>query len=278
MRIGASDELFKCYEKHERYKKMKQFGFDYLDLDMSRVLDGKNEEEGLAWLKEGKAQIEEAGLTVCQVHGPWRYPPHDETPEVRAERMDVMKRSIRYTAMLGCTNWVIHPLMPFGSRDDSDKEAFYGINYDFFRALLPTAKENGVVLCFENMPMSRLEISPPEQTLKFIREINDENFKFCLDTGHAIVRGCSPADAVRMAGKDLRVLHVHDSDGAADRHWVPGTGAIDWKEFVKALRETGFDGVFSLECLVQDFVPQVSYDLRIQMTRAIVEEMLAAEN
>lgn len=35
--------------------------------------------------------------------------------------------------------------------------------------------------------MKGLTISTPEKTLEFIREMNDENFKFCLDTGHANV-------------------------------------------------------------------------------------------
>jgi sugar phosphate isomerase/epimerase len=276
MRIGAAEGLFFCFEKQERYQKMRECGFDYLDLDMCHALDGMTEEEGLAWLEETKALLEEAGVTVCQVHGPWRFPPHDETPEARAERMDVMQRSIRYTAMLGCRDWVIHPLMPFGSRDDSDMEAFLGINFDFFRALLPTARECGVTICFENMPMSKLEISPPEQSLQFIREMNDEHFKFCLDTGHAIIRKTSPADAVRMAGKDLRVLHVHDNDGEKDRHWLPTTGVIDWKAFVGALREAGFDGVFSLECAVPpDFMTEAPMEDRIRAIRAMTEALIA---
>lgn len=50
-----------------------------------------------------------------------------------------------------------------------------------------------------------------------------------------------------MGAKYLKVLHVHDSDGQRDRHWYPGTGAVDWDDFTAALKEVGFAGVMSLE-------------------------------
>ncbi len=55
-------------------------------------------------------------------------------------------------------------------------------------------------------------------------------------------------------GKNLTVLHLHDNFGALndwfgemDRHLLPFFGCVDWKGTVKALREIGFDGVFSFE-------------------------------
>ena len=37
------------------------------------------------------------------------------------------------------------------------------------------------------MPWKDFPIALPEQALKLIHMIDDENFKFCLDTGHASV-------------------------------------------------------------------------------------------
>lgn len=88
--------------------------------------------------------------------------------------------------------------------------------------------------------------------MEFIKEMDHPNLRMCLDTGHAAVfkNGTSPADTVRMWGTDyLRTLHVHDNDGKHDRHWVPHAegGVIDWADFTKALPETGYEGVLSLE-------------------------------
>ena len=274
MKIGAMQSVFAGYGDR-CYEKMKEFGFEAVDYYIGGELNGMTEEEYDAMILREKARMENAGVYTHQVHGPWHYPPHDETEELRAERMEVMKRSLRGCALLGCQYWVIHPLMPFGPRNDGDFEEFWQINLDFFRRLLPTAKQYGIIICFENMPMRSLSISPVPKTLEFIRAINDEHFQFCLDTGHGWIRGTTPGDAVRMAGKALKVLHVHDNLGIPDPHLVPGMGQIDWKDFVAALRETGFDGVFSLECEMEEFLPGLSDDIKFKALRVIVDGILA---
>lgn len=274
MKLGTTTGLFAPYGE-QRYQKMKEMGFDYADYSIPGDLNGRTEEEYEAAVLAEKAMADEAGVTIWQVHGPWRYPPHDETPELREERAVLMRRSIRLTALIGCKNWVIHPMMPFGPNDDFDTKQFWQINLDFFRALLPYAKEHGVTICFENMPMKHLSMSTTEKTLEFIHMIDDESFKLCLDTGHEAVFGNSIGDAVRLAGKDLQVFHIHDNDGKGDRHWIPCTGVIDWKDFYKAVKEIGFDGVLSLETNFAAFLPGASYDAKLKALKVIIEDITA---
>ncbi|MBQ9113070.1 MAG: sugar phosphate isomerase/epimerase [Clostridia bacterium] len=273
MKLGSNMGIFNCYGE-EKYKRMKEFGFDFADVVIDGVLRGMTEKEYSDKILHEKKLADEAGVTIWQAHGPWRYPPHDETEELRAERAEVMRRAIRCAAMIDCKYWVIHPLMPFGPNDDFDTEQFFKINYDFFRALLPTAKENGVTICFENMPMTKLSISSPEKTLEFIRAINDDNFKMCLDTGHCSRLGISPADAVRLAGADMKVMHVHDNLGDHDSHMPMLTGIIDWKAYYDALVEIGFDGVFSLEVGWGDFIRNASNDVKLKALKAIVDDIV----
>lgn len=274
MKLGTTVGLFACYGE-QRYEKMKEYGFDYADYGIGGELNGRTEEEYEALILAEKALADKAGVTIWQVHGPWRYPPHDETEALRAERAEVMRRSIRLAAKIGCKNWVIHPLMPFGPDSDFDTAQFWQINLDFFRALLPFAKEHGVTICFENMPMKKLSMSTTEKTLEFIHMIDDPAFKLCLDTGHEAVFGRSVADAVRLAGKDLQTFHIHDNDGKGDRHWIPCAGVIDWQDFAKAVREIGFDGVLSLETNFNAFLPGASQDTRLKALRAIVDGIFA---
>lgn len=195
-----------------------------------------------------KNAVSDAGLTVSQTHGPWRWPPQDATREDRDERFEKMVRSLYGTAALGCTDMVIHPIMPFGDYQNPHPEEFMEMNLEFFRRLTEEAKKAGVVIDFENMPMPALTLATPGQILDFVKKINSPNFRVCLDTGHCSVTKSDPAEAVRMIGKEyLRVLHVHDNDGRSDFHWLPETGVIDWREFSKALHDIDFEGVFSLE-------------------------------
>lgn len=272
-KLGITVDNFNCFGE-DRFKKMKEYGFDYGNYCIMELPANMTEAEWEAKILADKKAAEEAGVTIWQIHGPWRYPPHDETPENRAERLEVMKRSIRLTGKMGVKYWVIHPIMPFGAKHEPYPELFWQLNLEFFRALLPTAKEAGVVICYENMPMKDLSIAPPDMTLKFIREINDENFKFCLDTGHANVRGVSSGDAVRMAGDDLKVLHIHDNKWRDD-HLFPQMGKIDWADFVQALRDIHFDGVFMMETGRITHGSPKTTDLEFRLLRSIIDDITA---
>ena len=233
------------------------------------------EEKFEAQIMEDKRLADEAGVKIFQVHGPWRYPPRDETVENRAERLETMKRSIRLTGKMGVKYWVIHPIMPFGAQCDPYPDTFWQMNLDFFRALLPTAKEAGVVICYENMPMKNLKISPPAETLRFIREINDENFKFCLDTGHANVFNISSGEAVRMAGDDLKCLHIHDNRKALDLHLFPTMGTLDWKDFCQALVDINYQGVFMMEVGKLTKGSAKTTDLEFKLLRSTIDDITA---
>jgi sugar phosphate isomerase/epimerase len=247
------------------YKKLKEHGYSCSDYDLANTDDliyTLPQEESDAILLKEKAMAEEAGIEITQVHGPWRWPPQDTTEADRIERMEKMKKSIRATNMLGCKNWVIHPIMPFGVNEigTPDAQKTWDMNLEFMRELLKTAKEYGVSICLENMPMHKFSLATPEDILRFVKTIDDENFKICLDTGHVSVFGRSVGNAVRMLGDYIRVLHVHDNVHGMDLHMMPRFGVIDWEDFAKALHEIDFQGSFSLETLPSHKLPDDIYE------------------
>ena len=190
------------------------------------------------------------GIEVVQTHGPWKNPPADATPEERAVRFDLMSKAIRGTAYLASPYMIIHQLMPFGNNSPESPEVVHEINLDFMYRLAEYGKEWGVVVCLENMPFKRLPLATPAEVANFVRTINHPNLKVCLDTGHALIRGVSPAEAVRITGTDLlRALHIHDNDGTRDAHDPIGTGIMDFDDFVRALGEIRYRGAISLETM-----------------------------
>lgn len=221
---------------------------DYLEfVDTETPRFGCSEAEFDAIVEKERKFIESLGLEISQTHGPWRWPAQDATPEDRRERFEKMSRAIRGTAVLGCRNFVIHPIMPWG-RFDTDAGVTWAINLDFMSRLCRVAEECQVTVCLENMPMRHQSLVTPEHCLRLVREVGAGNFKICLDTGHCTMHGVNPGDAVRMFGRDmLAALHVHDNDGETDRHWYPYSGVIDWRDFGAALGEIGFEGTLSLE-------------------------------
>lgn len=270
-------EIGMCSQYYERwgdlrYRKMKEHGYAYIDYNLADT-DGPayscGERELEALMQKERELVGQAGMEISQVHGPWRWPPRDNTPQERQERMEKMKRSIQATALLGCRNWVIHPVMPYGIEDKGTghEQETWEINIAFMGELLETAREYGITICLENMPMPDFSIGSPSEILRFVREMDDEQFKICLDTGHvAVYQGLTPAGAMRELGETVRVLHVHDNNGKADLHYMPYFGVIDWPDFSRALKECGFQGVFSLETAPPQKLPDEIYD---QMCRTL---------
>ena len=277
MKIGINTSTLEPdgYSRYgnEVYKKIKEHGFDCADLPMisgRSIVYTEPEEVVIKRLLNEKALAEEAGIEISQVHGPWRWPARDATEEDRAERMDKMKRSIRYTSLIGCKNWVVHPIMPFGTNelDTPDAERTWEMNLLFMRELLSEAKKYGVTICLENMPMRGFSLAKPADILRLVKEIDDPLFKICLDTGHvaAFNGAIDLAEEVLRLGSEIRVLHVHDSRNGQDLHMMPGYGILDWKGFAAALRKISYSGVFSLETTPS---PKLSDDVFRDMSRIL---------
>ena len=164
MKIGIEFNIFNsgyCRYGDKKYIKLKEHGFSCIDFNMSNTnTEIYNSPASDELLLHEKSSANDAGIEIYQAHGPWRSPPRDGTVEERAERMDKMKKSIRAASLLGCKNWVIHPLMPLGADDTvtGNETGTWDINLRFMKELLVTAKEYGVTICLENMPMTMFSI------------------------------------------------------------------------------------------------------------------------
>ncbi len=281
MKIGIEFNIFSsgyCRYGDKKYIKLKEHGFSCIDFNMANtnteIYTSPASDELL--LRE-KTLADDAGIEIHQSHGPWRSPPRDGTQAERAERMEKMKKSIRAASLLGCKNWVVHPLMPLGADDTvtGNEKGTWDINLRFMKELLITAKEYGVTICLENMPMTKFSMAKPAAILNFVEEIGDDNFKICLDTGHAaLFDDVSLCDEVRRLGDKIKVLHIHDNKCGKDLHLMPYFGTIDWKAFARSLKDIGYDGVFSLETAAPGKLPDSLFEKSSIMLYEIADEII----
>lgn len=259
MKIGIQTSTFdlKGYGrwKENTYKKMKAHGYSCSDLDMSDTeseIYSVSEKESEKLIKHEKELADAAGIEIFQMHGPWRWPPKDFTAENRAERKEKMEKSIRMASMIGCKNWIVHPIMPYGIEELGTEyaERTKDMNLEFMSNLLKTAKEYKVTVCLENMPMLKFSLAKPEAILNIVNEINDDYFKICLDTGHvSVFPDMDLKEEIIRCGKEIRALHVHDNNYGIDMHMMPYFGGTDWDKFSEALKCIKFDGCLSLETM-----------------------------
>ncbi len=254
MRIGTDpSSYFRYYKDHAlAYERIAAHGYQCVDLqtlaNTEQEIYTVSESEFEKRMRAESSLAASFGLAYCQSHGPWRWPPQDATEEERAERYDKMARAIRGTAYADAGHFIIHCIMPYGCYSGEEAARQVEMNREFFGRLLRVAEEYNVIIDLENLPFPQLPISRTNEVLDFVKEMNTPFMRMCLDTGHCSFYGDSPADSVRLIGKEyLCTLHVHDNDGPNDRHWEPGRGIIDWVDFSRALHEINFEGVVSLE-------------------------------
>lgn len=85
--------------------------------------------------------------------------------------------------------------------------------------------------------------------------LDHPRFGVLVDIGHMHLRRReSPYFASRSLAQDFAALplplievHLHDNDGQKDQHATFGQGNLDLPAYARALRESGFDGICTLE-------------------------------
>lgn len=239
----------KAYGEAEGFAKLKQAGFDGVDLSLYYGIV-KLDENYRAAAQETRRLLDEAGLPCVQAHAPFFLGEKSDgfrcgmELNVSEPAFLELVRSMEYAAIAGAPHIIVHGIqVPSGSRTN----ASLAYNYEFYKALAPYAKEFGIKIAVENLGK---ECFPtPVMLDEMIRRLDDpETFCACLDVGHSYLCFVRPQDFIRdMTPGVIQALHIHDNYGTVDNHLLPGHGKLKWDEITRALAETGYDGDFTLE-------------------------------
>ena len=189
MKIGIVDGVFTgIYGYQEGLRRMRALGFECIDyqgfINTDKELFSFGPDAFEASLKAQRRMIEDSGLEIIQSHGPWCWPPHNATPEERAERFEKMERSILGTAIIGCKNFVIHPIIPFTTDDAPRANETWEMNLEFFGRLCEIARQHEVVICFENMPWKTFSLASPEAIAAVVKRL-----EAAVDQGFVVISG-----------------------------------------------------------------------------------------
>ncbi|WP_411557370.1 sugar phosphate isomerase/epimerase family protein [Plantibacter sp. MPB07] len=115
-----------------------------------------------------------------------------------------------------------------------------------------TAERNGLQIVLE--PLNRDEtnlLNSLEETVAFLDEFGIDRVPVVADLFHIMLEE-EPLAVVQALG--ARIGHAHIAD--AGRR-PPGQGDWPLTEFITALRDGGYDGPITVECLFEDFEPEL---------------------
>ena len=245
-------------------------GFDAIDLGLDSffvqkdtiddayeafLLDEKRIRETIDAVKEG---LKKYGLTIGQAHAPSAYVPRK--PRETSIMRKCVEKCFEICEELDCRHLVIHPICDGSARYPSlTKEDELRENMAYFSSIIPLLKKHNVICCLENAycldwgtkKAYACACSDMEEAIRYIDSLNalagEKRFAFCLDTGHLLLLGTDPYNAVRSLADRMEILHVHDNNGYLDDHTAAFLGVCNWGRFIKGLREVGYKGNINME-------------------------------
>lgn len=256
------ETLLKKYDDEFSIGIFARAGFDAVDYPVWQLVDDDNRFNGPDY-KEIAAEVRRIatahGVTINQTHAPFTFNKKLLSDPVAYEEivMPRLIRSIEITALLGGKITAMHPLHYLDYQKDS--ELMFEMNMDYYRRLLPYAKEYDVRLGIENMfqkdarrgCLTADTCSTSKEFIRYLDTLDDPYAVGLLDVGHVGV--CATAteeasDVIRALGRDrLKALHIHDNDYRDDSHMPPFMGKMNWAEITKALGEIDYEGDFTFE-------------------------------
>ena len=195
--------------------------------------------------------LQSTGIRVASIHIPTDhdYELSSLDDAVRRAAMDEAERCIDLAVELSV------PLLVAHASDDAIEPAERADRLkrsrDALVELTSRSRRHNLRIAVELLPRTCLG-NTAEEVLDIIRPLDSEVFGVCLDTNHLMDRYRTLPDVVRELGENLIALHLSDYDGVDEKHQLPGTGVIDWKGFMAALREIDYGGPFDYECRWKD--------------------------
>lgn len=235
-------------------------GVTHIDME---TLDEKKAQELVAYAKSKQVEISGIGYYPNPLH---------TDPEVRKAAGEHIKACIRGARLMGVP--VVNTFIGRSQLDTPER------NMELFMQVWPPliafAEEQGVKIGIENCPMffrdewpNGLNLaSSPAFWRTMFEKIKSDSFGLNYDPSHMVWRQMDYIKPLHNF-KD-KIFHMHVKDASFDRDSfdeqgpfappltyhepkLPGLGAIDWKKFVDALYEVGYQGPLVLEIEDRDY-------------------------
>jgi sugar phosphate isomerase/epimerase len=196
-----------------------------------------------AQVTELKHWFRDSEMELHSLHAPmytddvWgRSGPHSVitiTETVKAKRIqmvDEIKRAIEVAEYIPFRYLIQH----VGVGDEPYDERKFDAAFSSLDELSVFARQRGVEVLLENIPNG---LSSAERLVYFLNETH-LHLGFCFDVGHAHM-GEGVEAAFNLMKDRIRSTHIHDNNGAEDKHLFPtfdSGGTVDWKAAMGLLR------------------------------------------
>lgn len=239
------------------------------------------------------ALCEKYGVAISQL-GYYSIPLSADADQAQAAREHLLK-VIDASALLG--------LSSMGSFVGANHTLSLEDNFDLFKEVWPDlvryAEQRGIRIAIENCPMLFANTWPfglnlartPAIWRRMFETIPSTSFGLNYDPSHLEMQLIDPIGPIREFGP--RIFHTHAKDMRVEREQlndvgslalpmqrstakIPGSGDIDWRKWVDALAEVGYDGPVCVE--VEDEEYEGTFESRresLKISHSVLRPLIA---
>jgi D-psicose/D-tagatose/L-ribulose 3-epimerase len=223
----------------EGIRTAKQIGFDTYDIfeDPLDLTDTEREEI--------RSTCTEVGLPirsmVCVAFGIV-----DFNPSVRGFTLDRIKAYVDQGAFLAARNVLLVVGEYFWDGEVFPREAIWDMAKDLVKQAGEYAATKGLEVVLELEPFTEALLKDVHELARFVREIDHPSVRANADISHLHLSGCSFDEVAELKGL-IGHIHLSDCDGKVHGDLPAGMGVTPIKEYLAAIRDTGYDGTVSIE-------------------------------
>lgn len=150
-----------------------------------------------------------------------------------------------------------------GKLPEDKQDPVYAMMQEVLADLGKSAAAAGCVIAFETGP------DEPAALAQFLKELDNPGVAINYDPSNLTRKGFDAVKGVYDLGAYIR--HTHAKDGIrGDGEAKLGEGDVDWREYVKALREVGYDGFLTVERERMQAPPEQEAAHALQFLRSIL--------
>ena len=220
-------------------REAKAIGFDTYDV-FEDPLDLTDAE-----LEEVKKTAEEVGLpiraVVCVAFGLV-----DFNPSVQRFTLDRIKAYVDQGAYLDARNVLLVVGEYYWDGEVFPREAIWDLAKGAVKSAGEYAGSKGLEIVLELEPFNEALLKDIDELVRFVREIDHPAVLANADISHLQLSDASFDDVKKMTGM-IGHIHLSDCDGKIHGDLPAGRGVTPIKEYLAAIRDTGYDGTVSIE-------------------------------
>jgi D-psicose/D-tagatose/L-ribulose 3-epimerase len=226
-------------DRLEGIRKAKAIGFDTYDI-FEDPLDIDD-----ATRKMIKDTCAEVGLpirsVVCVAFGLV-----DFNPSVQKFTKDRIKAYVDQGAYFGARNVLLVVGEYYWDGEVFPREAIWDIAKAAVKSAGEYAGSKGLEVVLELEPFNEALLKDVDELVRFVTEIDHPAVRANADISHLHLSNASFDDVKKMTGL-IGHIHLSDCDGKVHGDLPAGMGVTPIKEYLAAIRDTGYDGTVSIE-------------------------------